>query len=335
MSDFQHLHAGHCESGVTAALLGHAGLNLSEAMIFGLGSGIFFVYPPLIRIMGMPLISFRSYPGGIFKHSCRRLGVTTEQRSFASKKRGTQELDSLLEQRVPVGLRTNMFWLSYFPREFRSQFNGHNLIALARDGDNYRISDPVLAEPVEIDEPALTRSRFAKGALAPRGALYFVQSVPTSPNLAGAIKEAVRDTATRMQSRVPILGVRGIRRLAKHVRGWAHRVPDDRRRRLLLGHVVRMQEEVGTGGAGFRFMYAAFLQEAGELLGHEPFLQASEMMTEAGDLWRTGFAGTSVRIIKDRRPAGESLEDAADCLERCADKEAEVFQFLRTHLPAS
>jgi hypothetical protein len=31
-----------------------------------------------------------------------------------------------------------------------------------------------------------------------------------------------------------------------------------------------MQEEVGTGGGGFRFMYAAFLQRADEEIGHEP-----------------------------------------------------------------
>ena len=34
-----------------------------------------------------------------------------------------------------------------------------------------------------------------------------------------------------------------------------------------LGNIVRMQEEIGTGGGGFRFMYAAFLQEAGDVLG--------------------------------------------------------------------
>ena len=37
----------------------------------------------------------------------------------------------------------------------------------------------------------------------------------------------------------------------------------------------RMQEEIGTGGAGFRFLYAAFLQEAGEKLNRADLLKAS------------------------------------------------------------
>ena len=34
-----------------------------------------------------------------------------------------------------------------------------------------------------------------------------------------------------------------------------------------LGQVIRMLEEIGTGGAGFRFIYAAFLQESAGILG--------------------------------------------------------------------
>ena len=33
---FQHRHSGHCETGVTSALLRHGGLELSEPMALGL-----------------------------------------------------------------------------------------------------------------------------------------------------------------------------------------------------------------------------------------------------------------------------------------------------------
>jgi hypothetical protein len=64
---------------------------------------------------------------------------------------------------------------------------------------------------------------------------------------------------------LPIIGVRGIRWLAKAIEkldtgsGAAHS-------KLFIGQVVRMQEEIGTGGGGFRFIYASFLQEAADLL---------------------------------------------------------------------
>lgn len=327
MAEFRHVHAAHCESGATAALLGHAGLEISEPMAFGLGSGIFFFYPPLIRVVGMPLISFRSYPGKIFELTCKRLGVQTTRKKFVQQSRGVTELDGLLARGIPVGLQTNMFWLSYFPKEFRSQFNGHNLIALARRGDIYSISDPVLQDPVEIHAESLQRARFAKGVLSPRGFLYYPQPITHQVDIAGAIPGAVAHNADWMLKRAPMIGVRGIRRLANHVRSWGQ-LADEKRRKLLIGHVIRMQEEVGTGGAGFRFLYAAFLQEAGELLDHAPYREASTQMTAAGDVWRGEFARICGRIIKDRTETADNLDQAAEALIDCARKEEAIFRFL-------
>jgi len=329
MTEFRHLHAAHCESGVTSALLRHQGLELSEPMVFGLGSGLFFFYPPLIKVMGMPLVSFRCYPGFIFKHTCRRLGISFERKTFRSAVRGQEALDQLIAQEIPVGLQTNMFWLSYFPSEFRSQFNGHNLVALAREGDDYLLSDPMLEEPVHLASEALQRARFAKGVLAPRGAIYYPTRVPSDPNLPRAIKLAVKNTARRMMDPVAMVGVCGIRRLSRSVRSWKSK--DQRKQKLLLGHIIRMQEEVGSGGAGFRFMYAAFLQEAGELLGFEPWREASERMTEAGDCWRAEFAGACAQIIKNRGDA--DLDTVADALLRCADLEEKLFRSLLKNAP--
>ena len=65
---------------------------------------------------------------------------------------------------------------------------------------------------------------------------------------------------------LPIFGIRGIRYLAKRIIKVSKRL-DLRKPAGSWAMIVRMQEEVGTGGAGFRYMYAAFLQEAAELFG--------------------------------------------------------------------
>jgi hypothetical protein len=57
---FTHLHAGHCESGVTAALFHAGGVPYTEPMLFGIGSGLFFAHYSFLRIMGHPLTTFRS-----------------------------------------------------------------------------------------------------------------------------------------------------------------------------------------------------------------------------------------------------------------------------------
>jgi hypothetical protein len=95
-----------------------------------------------------------------------------------------------------------------------------------------------------------------------------------------------------------------------------------------------MQEEVGTGGAGFRYLYAAFLEEAADRLGHAPWREASERMTDAGDAWRKGFAGVAGRILKGRNATGETLGAAADALDECAAREEELYRFLLAHAPS-
>jgi len=330
---FQHLHAAHCESGVTAALLSNGGLAIDEPMVFGIGSGIFFFHAPFIKVMGIPLTSYRTYPFTIFRKTCRRLGVRYRSRRFFSRSGGEAALHELVDQGIPVGLQANMFWLSYFPREFRFQFNGHNLLVVGRSGSDYMVSDPVLEAPVTCPAASLTRARFARGPLSPRGLLYYPVSFPEAPDMAGTIRTAIRDSCRAMlRTPVPFAGVRGIRYLGRQVRRWPETLRSPDRSRLYLANIVRMQEEVGTGGGGFRFMYAAFLQKAGELLRHEPLKRASEMMTEAGDAWRR-FAEAAALVVKERHEGRVTFDSLADMLDGIAERERQVFGYLAAHLP--
>ena len=90
-----------------------------------------------------------------------------------------------------------------------------------------------------------------------------------------------------------------------------------------------MQEEIGTGGAGFRFIYAAFLQEAAELFGEEKFNEISTQLTETGDHWRE-FARLGARNCKRRASAEESYDKLGEILMECADREEAIFKELRT-----
>ena len=47
----------------------------------------------------------------------------------------------------------------------------------------------------------------------------------------------------------------------KKIKKWRDKL-GRKKQGLYLAQLVRMQEEIGTGGGGFRYIYAAFLQEA-------------------------------------------------------------------------
>ena len=94
--DFSHRQSAHCESDVTANLLFHYGIEISEAMAFGIGSGLFFGYLPFVRVNRLPLETFRSAPGAIFKRVARRLGVEVARQKFRSPERSMAALDQAL-----------------------------------------------------------------------------------------------------------------------------------------------------------------------------------------------------------------------------------------------
>ena len=327
--DFSHRQFAHCESGVTANLLKHYGVDFSEALVFGIGSGLFFAYAPFIRLNFLPLTTFRTAPGSIFKKASKRLGIQVRQQRFKSPVAAEQEVDRLLASGCPVGAQTGVFWLPYFPPAYRFHFNGHNLVVTGKEGDEYLISDPIFEQPVRCAAADLRQARFAKGALAPKGRIYYIESMPADIDLPRAITTGIKDVCRVMLATpVPVAGVRGISFLARRIVKWPARL-GEKRTLQHLGHIVRMQEEIGTGGGGFRFIYAAFLQEAATLTDNGALLPLSQRCTAIGDDWRE-FALLAARICKGRAELVPAVADLAQRLEQLAAAEKSLFQDLRS-----
>jgi hypothetical protein len=321
-TNYQHRHAAHCESGVAANMMSHHGVNLSEAMAFGLSSALSFAYLPFIKLTGFPLIAYRMPPKFILKGMRKPFQTRFRFETFRNPETGRKRLDELLAQGHVVGLQTSVFWLPYFPEDMRFHFNAHNLLVYGKDGDDYLISDPVTELPQRCASVDLQRARFAKGALAPKGLLYYPESIGRTEVTAEAIKKAIIKTVRIMLGPVPIVGVRGMRMLANKVA----RLDTSEHSLNYVGHVVRMQEEIGTGGAGFRFLYAAFLQEAAQITGIAELGVLSERLNEIGDGWRE-FALKAARMIKGR----ETFDPVrlAEMLRLQAEYETEFFRALK------
>lgn len=326
---FVHRQTAHCESGTVAALLRHAGLDLSEPMVFGLSGALTFAYLPLLKVGGMPLMAYRLPPGRVIKGVTSRLNIPMAYQRFKSAGDGMAALDAHLQQGRPVGLQASVFWLPYFPDDMRFHFNAHNLVVYGRRDERYLISDPTFEQLVEADAQSLQQARFVKGMLAPKGLLYYPTSVPAQPDLKIAIVQAIRGNVNMMlRTPLPIIGVRGIRYVAGRIRKLSNDNNSDFGK-LFIGHMVRMQEEIGTGGAGFRFLYASFLQEAAAILDNPELLDASRLFTDTGDEWRR-FALYAAKMLKGRMPL--DFHKLADQLLVVADMEAEGYRKLQAVL---
>lgn len=326
-TNFTHHQSAHCENGVASNLLKHNGLNISEPMVFGIGSGLFFVYLPFLKVNYAPAISYRPMPGQIFNKLAKRLGLKIKRQKYSSEANAMAALDENLKNNIPSGLQVGVYNLTYFPDEYRFHFNAHNLVVYGKTETDYLISDPVMENVTTLTHAELNKVRFAKGAFAPRGQMYYPIQIPQNVDLKGAIIKGIKNTCRDMLAPMPIIGVRGIRFVSKQIRKWPIK-NGTKKANHYLAQMVRMQEEIGTGGGGFRFIYAAFLQEAAAVLENNELKTLSQEMTEIGDLWRD-FAVEASRVYKNRSTKVDVYNVIADQLLAIADKEELFFKKLK------
>ena len=215
---YQHKQSAHCESGVASNMLSHYGCDITEPMAFGLSSSLTFAYIPFVKISGMPLIAYRMPPKSIFKGLQKTIGLKMHYQKFSNEDKGMQALDDALAEGHVVGLQTSVYWLPYMPEGMRFHFNAHNLLVYGKDGDDYLISDPVFENVCRCPAKDLKKARFAKGALAAKGLMYYPTHVPEKIDYNALIKPALtRNYRIMNQKMLPVIGIKGIRYLGKNI----------------------------------------------------------------------------------------------------------------------
>jgi len=331
INQYTHIQTAHCENGVGTGLLRYHGLDfMTEPLLFGMGSGIFYIHIPFLMINGGPAISYRSMPGFIFSRASKSLGIKVNRKKFSNEQEAYHYLNKQIELGNPVGCQVGVYNLPYFPAEYRFHFNAHNLVVYGKENGLYLVSDPVMETSTSLTEEDMRKVRFAKGPLAPKGHVYYPEQVKavSKEQIKKAIIKGLKHTAFEMLY-IPgsIAGVSGINYTARQIRKWREKL-GPKKAALYLGQIVRMQEEIGTGGGGFRFLYAAFLEQAYQYIPNEQLLSISDEFTKAGDLWRAS-AITMGRIFKGRLNEQQNYNESADMLDEIASIEKEAFKKLR------
>ena len=326
--DFEHRQLAHCENGVVSNMLRYQGIDLSEPMIFGIGSGYFFSHMPFLKVDNIPVTSFRPLPGIIFKRVSKRLGFRFEKHRYRDPYKAMDALDENLKKNIPTGMLVGVYHLSYFPTRYRFHFNAHNIVVYGKKENSYLISDPIMENKTTLTHKELMRVRYAKGTFAPKGHMYWLKDIPKEFNVKSAVIKGIKHTCKDMTSiPVPMFGAKGIKFLSKKFRKYPEKL-GAKKASLFTGQIIRAQEEIGTGGAGFRYMYAAFLQEASGVIDKPELKQLSYEMTKIGDMWRE-FAIIAGRIVKNRAKEGEDYNKGADILLEISEKEQQFFLKLK------
>ena len=322
----------HCETGTLLNMLKYYGYeDMSETMAFGLGSGFNFVYSPFLRMRGMKLPMFRIRPGLIAANFCERMHIGYHAMEFGHRvDKSMRALDALVEKRIPVGAVVNVAQLHYFtPVVNESNFNGHVLTVIGKEGSTYTIADTDSRlsndDYVFLEEDIMRKSRFASGLAAPRGKMFYIDPLPAgfgkNLDLRPAIVKGLQETCHRML-RVPLAfyGWTGLHYFAVSLKRWKWWFSEK-----LIGFVLvwiyRLIETAGTGGAGYRYIYADFLREAAGLFGDHVLADCAKLMGDDADTWRQ-FSLDCRRYMKSDTI---TLKEMAELLEAIGQQERRIF----------
>jgi len=331
INEFEHATSLNCETGVMRNLLHNKGMQISEDMIFGIGSGLYFIHFPFIKMGTVePLTSFRYTPGSIIKNASKLLDIDITVKTFKNTEDAMQGLDEKIENGTVVGITGDLYYFEVFPEFLSFHFNNHNLAVYGKTDDQYLVSDPIVENVLTIPEENMKKARFVKAPDNPKGKMYWVNQIHNkNPDLRQAVHKGLKKTCKRMLNPYfPFGGIKGMRLLAKALEKY----PAKRSRHYAEKHLVNMirhQEFVGGGGSGYRKQFGKFLLESGELLNNPVYSEyGKEMMDIIVPEWR-GFAIDMARC--SRKPVDtipEAYHDLAARLRKIAGMEHHYFDRL-------
>lgn len=316
----------HCETTTLRNLLSGAGVEVSEAMLFGLGEGIDFEYHEVPGRAGPMFLTGRDGPSELIRNACTALGVDWEEEQPADAEDAMARTAELVGAGHAVGVTVDIFHLDYFAS--RVHFSAHCVAVIAVGPDTVTVVDTTQQGGVQtLPTDSLRRARASdKGYMPSPYRQFHVRPVPPvwsqrdlDVRLPGLAWEALSRTMDRvLANRGPLLGPAGLRRCADEAPQWETLLP---RAEEQVAEFGRFWRYAGTGGTNFRGLFLEFLGELEErertpdlALAVDDFEEIEQRWVELIDLMiePPGDADLTRRLAA----VGERMHAIADAEER-------------------
>ena len=291
---YTHQIGSHCETGSMRNVMSHAGIEISEPMVFGLGSGVAFYYLFFAEgPSGLPMLGLRLPPGSVVKNIAERSGYRFFQKSYRSLDEGLAEVDRRLAAGKPVALSVDMFYMKYLPTFLHIHAPFHFIVIVGHEGEWYAVSDPYHATLGMLHVDDLRAAWQTNAQLAKNNFLFYLdeENPAPRPDLRAAALKAIRKTCKSMvlppliDKMMFFTGIGGMKTFANKIPTWPDKYRGVKLREGILFHAVTFEDQ-GTGGGAFRLMYGAFLQEVAALFDSEPLRKSAEALIAHGHAWK-------------------------------------------------
>jgi len=330
--DYKNRPGEHCGSAAMRNLIHHyAGLDYSEAVIFGLGSGVDFL---LIEEHGYePDVLTFGRSATMELDVAATLGIDYREESEPDDERAWAQVRAEVAEGRPTMLSGDIYYLDY--REFKVHFPAHRFVLLGFDDEEEvaLVADRLDAEPQLCSYEALRASRNPSSFISTHNLWGRFSGDAARTPIEEAYAAAIGRSARRMlgqddtgpgpfvvpeDSTVRITrGIPGLARFAELIPDWLLREDLE----VLTSYASRCIEKFGTGGGNFRTMYAAFLHDAHAEVPNLVDSTALDLTVQSSERWTE----LSIHL----RELGESR--SPDASEHCCRALSEIIE-LETRL---
>ena len=293
---FMHRPGVHCASSALRNLFEFYGINLSEAMIFGLGAGLGIGYLKFPK--QNPMIGGRRQK--IEDQLGKALNIPFNGYRTKDASEGWLKLKKSLEDGQPQTINIDMFYLPYAKHELPSpdgeefHFGQHVITVCGFDPENETVfvTDTHHEDILEVPIEDLTKGRNSSYNkwMDPYNFIYEYDFSNVNYDLKSAIRESIRFNGkdllknTRFMSLLGINGgTKGLEKFAKDIEKWI-KLPDNElanRCEEIQGYISKY----GTGGGFFRLLYSKFLKECSEIMEDQHLLELSKFYENLGNSW--------------------------------------------------
>ncbi len=298
-----HFPGHHCASTGIRNLVNFHGLNWSEEMCFGIGTGLGIWYLSFPGVSPSRLIHVRSED--IEKQFFKRIGFPFQWEQYEDPATSEQALIGKLMDGLPVMLQTDIYYLPYY--NSKTHFPGHVITAWGYDLKErcFLISDTKREDFIKVSFDDMRKARYTDfGFFQSRGNLFAPEKLDFPKDIAPVIRKAIADNSSALlNSTTEFSGLVALEKWEQELQKWAEFKDWSWTARF----TYQVIERRGTGGGGFRLLYSRFLEEAAACLPQIELLGLPGMIREVASAW-TELAETLKIASEEEKFKFEDIE---------------------------
>lgn len=298
IEDFKPQGGKHCITSSLKQIFNYYGYPLSEEMMFGLASGLSFIY---INQSSSPMVNGRTKIFEFEKKLAERLNITIKCKTDKNYKKVFDTTKHMIDSNHPVLIYVDMPFLKYLQMDSNSHFGGHAVVLFGyddrsksfwlsdRDHHDYPIRIPngtIQSDYHVVHYDELEKARSSSYRPFPANHKYLIFNFHGYKQVDKTmLMDAMKETCdTMLHPPAQLLGIHGILKFSKEILKWK-KFTLDKLKLAGTTNYFQINQDGGTGGGIFRKMYGEFLIEASHIMNEERIATIGEKFIKVSTLW--------------------------------------------------